>query len=320
MLKVLSSGLWKVVGKKARLAGQRSAAIAYVTDPGLLRLKGGDRLVVDASNASIAAGRTSAKVLKRYFDDGVEISCLPDLHAKILVIDDWAVIGSANASANSEAVYFEAAVLSDRPELVGQAEKLLTYLESAGTPVDEAFIERILRIPVKKSPRVSARVPARRKNRPSEKQRFWLVSLLENAPYPGDEELVDKITEEVESKLSSRAGFVDWFWTGRNGRLPAEARVGDIVIECLRPKRGMTTTRGIRVYGHGRIARIFQERGAKWKTYHCIWRADTGRSALSWGEFSRLRKRAGITRKITFMSTVELSEQQSSALFELWPR
>ena len=37
-------------------------------------------------------------------------------------------------------------------------------------------------------------------------------------------------------------------------------------------------------------------------------------------EFVKLAARAGIRRRLSFRSTVELSEQHSSALHELWPR
>jgi len=193
-------------------------------------------------------------------------------------------------------------------------------LESAGTPVDEAFIERILRIPVKKAPRRSALVPGRRRRGPSEKQRFWLVSLRGDASYPGNEELVESVTAEIQSKLSAKAGLVDWFWWGSSARFPVQARVGDVVFECYRPRAQMASSRGVRVYGHGRIARIFQGQGSSLKTFHCSWPAAHERTALSWGDFSRLAKRAGVTRMITYKSNIELSEQEAVALLDLWPR
>jgi len=60
MLKVLSVNLWSAIRQKAKHAEQRRAAVAYVTDATLLPLRKGDLLVTDASDASIAGGRTSA--------------------------------------------------------------------------------------------------------------------------------------------------------------------------------------------------------------------------------------------------------------------
>jgi phosphatidylserine/phosphatidylglycerophosphate/cardiolipin synthase-like enzyme len=120
MLKIISANLWDTIQKKAKRSEYRRAAIAYVTDPTLLPLRNGDLLVTDASDASIPSGRTSAITLEKYFKAEVELFNLPDLHAKVLVLDDWAVVGSANASHQSAAVYFEAAMLSEDPSLLGR--------------------------------------------------------------------------------------------------------------------------------------------------------------------------------------------------------
>src|SRR4030067_2173465 len=152
MLKIISVNLSVTIQKKAKQAEHRRAASSHVPAPTLLPLRNGDLLVTDASDASIASGHTSASTLEKYFKSGVELFNLPDLHAKVLVLDHWAVVGSANASQHSALVYFEAAVISDRPELVGQADKLVTFLAEAGTTIDKSFIKRILKIPVVKAP------------------------------------------------------------------------------------------------------------------------------------------------------------------------
>jgi len=87
--------------------------VAYVTDAKLLPLRKGDLLVTDASDPSIAGGRTSAETLLHYFNKGVQLFSLSALHAKILVLDDWAVVVSANASQQSASVYIEAALVAE---------------------------------------------------------------------------------------------------------------------------------------------------------------------------------------------------------------
>lgn len=318
MLKIISANLWDTIQKKAKHAQHCRAAIAYVTDPALLPLRNGDLLVTDASNASIAAGRTSAVTLEKYFKSGVDLFSLSDLHAKVLVLDDWAVVGSANASQHSALVYFEAAVLSDRPDLVGQADKLVAFLAKAGTSIDEYFVKRILKIPVVKAPHTPTGASTRTQAKPSLDQKSWLVSLRGEATYPGDEGIVEGIAEQIQKKVSSKAGVVDWFWWSGNARFLTKAKEGDVVIECWRPMSKIVTTRGVRVFRHGRIAKIFQEPGVKARTFHCIWPADHDDTSVSWSAFQQLAKRAGITRKLSYNSTVELTARQSSALFEIW--
>lgn len=319
MLKLLSADLWATIRQKAVKAKRRRAAIAYVTDPRLLPLGAGDVLVVDASDASIAAGRTSAKVLAGYLRAGASLFNVPNLHAKVLVLDDWAVIGSANASLRSSEYYVEASVVSDRPELVGQAEQLIGSLAAVGGVIDRKFIARIREIPVLTPPES----PSNRKGSQIKVEtgapKYWLISTREDTSYPGDVGAVERVKEEVQERIGPDAGNVSWFWWGGSAPFPSTARVGDIVIQCSRPRNKMLSSRGVLVYQHGRIVDIFQEPGQTVKTFHCVHPRDWEQTAIKWVEFARLAKRAGITRRITYVSNISLTEKQSGALFDIWP-
>jgi hypothetical protein len=196
----------------------------------------------------------------------------------------------------------------------------VTFLVKAGTPIDEPFIQRILKIPVVKAWVSPSGPRTRTQAEPSLDQKFWLVSLRGNATYVGDAEIVEGVAEEIQKKMSSKAGIVDWFWWSGNARFPIQAREEDIVIACWRPRSKIATTRGVRVFRHGRIAKFFQEPGVKARTFHCIWPRDHNDTSVSWSAFQQLAKRAGVTRKLSYNSTVELTSQQSSPLFEIWPR
>ena len=315
MLKLISDGLWSAVRKKARGAGLRKAAVAYVTDPGLLPLGPGDLLVTDASRASIAGGRTSALAVKQYFESGVELISLANLHAKVLVLDDWAVVGSANVSRHSASVYFEAAVLSDRPELVGQADNLVSALARAGEPITQRFLERILKIPVPRTPRAFGAPHARRRKRVQGEQTVWFVSLQSEREYPGNAEAVEEVAGKIRRKLGKRAGIVDWFWWTPD----AKFEEGDVVIQCVRPKEKVSTTRSVRVHIHCRVVGSFAEPGVNKKTIYFLQRADYKKTVISWSAFQKLARRAGIIKKLPYNRTAKLSADESSALFEIWP-
>lgn len=318
-LKLLSADLWDIVGKKAVKAKRRRAAISYVTESRLLPLGAGDVLVVDASDASIAAGRTSAEVLAGYLSAGASLFNVPNLHAKVLVLDDWAVIGSANASLRSAKYYVEASVVSDRPELIGQAERLIGSLAETGSVIDSEFIARIRLIPVATPCPPPSGHPGANAKVETGSPKYWLISTREDGVYPGNIDVVEQAVEEVQERIGPGAGVVSWFWWGGKKRFPSTAQVGDIVIQCSRPRNRMTSSRGVLVYGHGRIESIFQEPGRAVKTFHCVRPPDWEKTAIKWVDFARLAERAGITRKLTYTSNVRLTEKQSGALFEIWP-
>ncbi len=304
--------------RKAAASKSKRVAIAYVTDAELLPLQSGDVLVTDASDAAIAGSRTSAAVLAKYLELGVELFSLDNLHAKVAVLDDWAVIGSANASQNSATYYVEAAVVTDRPDLVGQADKFVLSLAKSSTPINKPFIDRICAIPVVR-PAGGPKRPVRRKQLPSlSEQRFWFLGIPDDEPYHGDVNRIDAVADELKKKLSKKAGSIDWFWWNTSERFSKMASVGDIVIDCWRPQAQIRSTKQIRVYRHARIAQIVQEDDIKAKVFLCVWPPKSEKSALPWESFLELAHRAGIKRRLTPKSAVELTARQSSALYELW--
>ncbi len=320
MLRVLSKGLWSVIASKSKSAGTRRAAIAYLGESPPIKFGSGDLLIVDASDASIKAGRTSAKVLRTFHKAGVDLWSHSNLHAKVMLLDDWAVVGSANASRQSKNTYVEAAVVTDRPDIASQVERFISELKDRSDRIGPTFIKHICALPVIRTPFFAQARGVKRQAPKVEGPRTWLLSLRSGAAYPGDEERVDAVTEEEQDKLGRRGGEIDWFWWSGEQGFPAKAKVGDIIIESWRPRAEIKSTRSVRVYRHARLVRIFQESGQKAKTFHRLFPPDAERTAVSWSGFSKLAVRAGITRKLSYRSSIQLNEQQSNALFELWPK
>src|SRR5688572_3724028 len=98
MNQLLVQDLWPELHRRCRTAKRRQAAVAYVTDLACVSFSAGDALVVDASDAAVKCGETSAKVLKHLFQKGVNLYSYEGLHAKVWVLDSTAIVGSANAS------------------------------------------------------------------------------------------------------------------------------------------------------------------------------------------------------------------------------
>jgi hypothetical protein len=88
MQRVLSEELWPEIRKRSRTSKLRKAAIAYATRD-LVGFRTGDTLVVDASPLAIKNGETDAPLLRKLHKKGVQLYDCADLHAKILLLDDW---------------------------------------------------------------------------------------------------------------------------------------------------------------------------------------------------------------------------------------
>jgi len=99
---ILTGNIWRQVAPLANRAKRRLVAVAYVSSDKYLKLRRNDILVCDASDRAIEAGDTSANILKSLVRKGAEVRSRPDLHAKVAVLGQIALIGSCSLSASSE--------------------------------------------------------------------------------------------------------------------------------------------------------------------------------------------------------------------------
>lgn len=144
-----SARLMEAIKVNAAKAKHRYAVIAYVSTDSLVRFKKDDVLVVDASEPCVRAGQTSASVLHRAVRSGAEVYSLPGIHAKVLVCDDTAIVGSANLSAAAAEPLREAGLISNDPAIVKQARDLVRTLSLRAAPrLTQSATEALLRIPV----------------------------------------------------------------------------------------------------------------------------------------------------------------------------
>ena len=136
---------WPHITRAIRTRGPRYAAVPYLGHlaPELLPLRSGDLLIVNASTAAIRAHATSPAVLAHYLSKGVRILSSSTLHAKVIVTNQRAVIGSPNASENSTFTH-EAVVISDDPQVVADSRAFINNIDET-TAVDQIFIDNAAR-------------------------------------------------------------------------------------------------------------------------------------------------------------------------------
>ena len=150
MLRLLSTNLWPLIAKLARMPARKQAAIAYVSSDRHPKFGQGDVLVTDATDGANEAGQTSAIVLSKAASRGARLYSLGGLHAKVICIGRYVVAGSANASAASADTLVEAAVVSDNPSLLAEARSLVEQLTAVAIPIDDVFLARISKIQVRR--------------------------------------------------------------------------------------------------------------------------------------------------------------------------
>jgi hypothetical protein len=102
-------------------------AVAYIGSRGakLLPLQPESRLVVDASEASVKAGRTCPAELLTLARAGVRIYSVSNLHAKVYILDRFVYVGSANASDHSANSLVEAMLATNDPGTVADARRFV---------------------------------------------------------------------------------------------------------------------------------------------------------------------------------------------------
>ena len=109
----ITNDIWPQLTKAVRGSRQPCAvAVAYFSKGAskLLPLAKGSRLVVDASERSVASGQTCPADLSKLVKRGVKVYSVPNLHAKVFVLGRAAYIGSANVSNRSASQLVEAVI------------------------------------------------------------------------------------------------------------------------------------------------------------------------------------------------------------------
>lgn len=146
------SEVWEQITSISATCVQKRAAVSYVTSDSILKFSSNDLLVLDASIESVKRGSTSASVIKRAISRGANVVSMPELHAKVMIFDATAVVGSANISVRSAKTLREAiSVLSD-VVFVEKANRWIEALAQEGQQIDEPLLNRLLEIEAEREP------------------------------------------------------------------------------------------------------------------------------------------------------------------------
>lgn len=166
----ITRDIWPQLTKAVRGSGQACAvAVAYFGKGAskLLPLAKGSRLVVDASERSVASGQTCPADLRKLVKRGVRVYSVPNLHAKVFVLGRAAYIGSANVSNRSASQLVEAIIRTSDAAATRAARKfVLDHCLHELTPTVLTRLAKLYRPPLvpggkrgKKAPKQTFRRP-----------------------------------------------------------------------------------------------------------------------------------------------------------------
>jgi hypothetical protein len=227
---LLSDQLWPRVREIDRGDQPVTAAFAYFSHDHL-NLRIGDVLIVDASDGNVRSRSIDAGLLNSLHKQGVLIYNMPGLHAKVIRIGAYAVVGSANSSNNSEKRLTEAAVVSSDPLFKTQVTLFLEQLQAAAQQLMLEDIRRLMRIKLDPKKPTAPTSPMKLTNNPP--ARWWLgIGPLSDRINQSESKDVASGMQEASYLTSNSATYFDSIRWVSSAQITKRFRVGDIVFRA----------------------------------------------------------------------------------------
>jgi hypothetical protein len=320
----VSDTLWIEIKKLVKTAKHARAAVAYVHDVTHLPLKRNAILICDASPASVAAGQTSVKVLRVLAKKGVHLYSAPGLHAKLVIADQTAVIGSGNASRSSIGLrLIEAGLITSAPGVLAGAHAFIEQLiESPHTTrLDSSELGKLARIKVKRRPYGTGLAPKRARHSKTSLQEpsTWIIGLtdLDEDKYQSEEKDVEKAERII--KRQFRRTDPNWMRITGDSLFRRFAPAGSQVIVTT-VESGKKRALPYEVTAPTPILFRQDDRDGKWTRFYY----DPDRSAhlksVDWTTFLSIAKKSGVKRQIKRFSTIRVAPAIMEEMTRIWPR
>jgi hypothetical protein len=306
--RVITDKVWREVGKQARTAPVRKAAIAYVTTDDI-GLRAGDVLIADASERAIRSGQTDARLLRKLLKTGVIIYSREGLHSKVALFGRHAIVGSANMSGSG---LIEASVITDNPVVTSGVAAFIETLSTKRHRLDASQIEKLCAIEVIRTGR--PRGAKKPKPVPRLGHSTWIVGVkgLKRDPSEKQQKRIDRRNEQLNEKLGTKEEF-SWIQWGKKSRFGRECRAGDTMIMIFVPNGGgrVTVTRRVRV--------VMKDREPVFNRFYTE-QPTRQTDEVSWSRFQKILKAAGFPGEISRGSVRKLDPGMAEAIDRKWTR
>ena len=234
--KFLHEDLWPTLTSRIKGSKRNFVAVAYLGKGAKrqLPLHRNDVLVVDVSPAAVKSGETNPSEIEKYLKLGVVVHSCPNLHAKVFVMDNAAIIGSGNASRRSKNILLEAGLLTTDSKSSTAAR---AFVQSCmGELVTPAYVRECKRI--YRSPRISAggAVVSRKADHP----RIWverLIKLMRKDPNKKQAAVTGE-KKAIKQVRQKRKFFVDYATFPAWCKIARNAQFDDLIIEVWKEEDG----------------------------------------------------------------------------------
>ncbi len=237
-VELITSNIWRLITKTVKSHPSKSmVAVAYFGQQAasMLPLKKGSTLLVDASEKAVKSGQTCpAELLKLYYK-GVKAYSLENLHAKIYVVGNTLLIGSANVSGNSSKLLQEAIIKTNDKQAVNDAK---AFIEShCHIELGEEQLIRLQKL--YRPPRYTGAKTAtlkRTKPKKSSLPSFLVYNLDVDNWSKEEHQEADKGRKEAKKHRIHKSRHVldEFVWYGS-----MVAKKGDIVMQLVNEKNGV---------------------------------------------------------------------------------
>lgn len=233
MLRFHSEEAWKRITSMATKASRRLVAVPFLTSGAAKRLPlvRGDLLITRFDDLAIKTGQIDPREIVKYLRRRVEIHAVANLHAKVFVLGNRALVGSTNVSASSERLLIEAACETDDPAFVRACVRFIEALRGDIIGIDFARTKLHLYRPPQI---VFPRGQPGRKSGPTQ-SKIAAVALTSIDFDDADNAQVPEGRLKAKQLLEDTGAFTldEFRWTGR---LPAWLRPGIRVLACAKTR------------------------------------------------------------------------------------
>lgn len=307
----LQAELWNKISKLAKRAKRKHIAVAYLGSGAsqLIPMHKGDTLVLDMSLPTVKSGQTNPYEVGKYLRAGVSVFNCTNLHAKVFILDNSAIVASSNLSHRSQDTLVEAGIVTRDPDVVKAARGFIKSIQVEHiTPEYLKLCKRLYNTP--RFGKGQPRKRNRQKVQPAY-SRLWIAGLT-NGEFSEEENRIfdresKKALREVKDTRRYEVNTIQWIGDSKFTR---SARKGDLMVQLYHNK----------AYPPARIVRITKYTLPKRKQARfMIFVEDEKKPKLiAWSKFKRGLSQLGLG-KLTLNSTREVkSPTASHSILGMW--
>lgn len=227
-MQLITDKVWDHICKRAKANKNRYVAVAYLGKNAskYLPLAAGDVLVIDASETCIRSGATNPLEIEKYIKKGVELFSYANLHAKVFVFGNIALIGSANVSENSSMVLIECMVECKSTKMVSSARGFVRSLMLE--PLSPEYVEYLKTIynPAKTKDMKKSKISRKGKD-----NSLWVQRLDEYEFTDAEQEAYEIGEEKAKNRISNAVKYkIKGVRYKNDTTLAKQVNIGDIII------------------------------------------------------------------------------------------